>query len=447
MVETHLPPGPRTPRLVQGAYALTAPGRAMRTMRERYGSAFAVDLPVFGRGVMISDPAEVKQLFMTSPDIADNVRVNLGRVLGPGSFFALTGEAHRRQRKLLVPPFHGRRLRAYERIVEEETLREIASWPEGCEFPTMPSMMAITLNVILRAVFGADADDADELRALLPPAVTLGSRLAVLPIPRWDLGQLSPWGRFFAYRRRYDEIVDRLIAKAERDGALDERDDVLALMLQSRYEDGSSMSRSEIGDQLLTLLSAGHETTATTLAWAFERLRRHPEVLERLVEEVDAGGTAYREATLVELQRTRPVVDLTAREVRAPAMQLGRWTLPRGTVVLVSILLMHNDETLFPDPRRFDPARFLGARPDTYQWIPFGGGVRRCIGAAFASMEMDVVLRTVLREFTVAPTEARGERWHSRGVAAAPGRGGLAVVHRRTDASVTARDRAAHGAA
>jgi cytochrome P450 len=308
----------------------------------------------------------------------------------------------------------------------------LASWPQGRAFATLPSMMRITLSTILRAVFGAEGAEFSALRELLPRMIRLGSWLAVLPVPRVDLGRWSPWGRFWAARREYDTIVERLISKAQRDRGHDERDDILALMLQSRYDDGSGMSRSEIADQLLTLLAAGHETTATTLAWAVERLRRHQAVLRALVDEVDAGGNALREATILEVQRTRPVIDLVGRQVKADGFDLRRWTLPKGCAVLVSIALIHDNESLFPNARTFDPHRFLGARPDLYQWIPFGGGTRRCLGAAFADMEMNVVLRTVLRNVTLVPTGEPGERWHSRGVANAPARGGRAIVRRRT---------------
>lgn len=426
-----LPDGPSAPRFVQGGLALAAPLWTLRRLRERYGSAFTIDVPVIGKAVVISDPAEVRQLFMTSQEAADNLDVNLGRMLGRHSFFAITGDEHKRQRKLLVPPFHGRRLRAYEAIVEEEAVREMAAWPQGREFATMDSWMRITLNVILRAVFGAEGAELAALRELIPAMVKLGSRLAVLPLPRTDLGPWSPWARARGYRREYDALVDRLIAAGRRDRRLDERDDVLAVMLRSRYDDGDQMSRDEISDQLLTLLTAGHETTATTLAWAVERLRRHPAVLRRLAEEADAGGSELRDAAILEIQRVRPVIHRTARQVRAPSLPVGRWTLPRGQVVVVSIYLVHRDEALFGDPDRFDPDRFMGSRPDSYQWIPFGGGVRRCIGAAFAHMEMNVVLRTLLRDFTLEPTSERGERWHSRGVAFCPARGGRAVVRRR----------------
>jgi cytochrome P450 len=432
MTTVALPPGPSAPRAAQGVYALTMPRRGMGRLRNRYGDAFTINVPIIGRAVVISDPAQVKRLFLAGPDVADNLERNLGRVLGPGSLFALKGDEHRKQRKLLVPPFHGRRLATFETIIEEETVRELASWPEGRAFATLPSMMRITLNAILRAVFGAEGAEFSQLRELLPPFVSLGSRLAVLPIPKDGIGWWKPWARFWAMRREYNVIVQRLITKAARDKDLDERNDVLALMLQSRYDDGTAMSHSDIADQLLALLTAGHETTATTLAWAFERLRRHPAVLRELVQEADAGGSALREATILEVQRTRPVIDLVGRQVRAASLQLGPWTVPKGCVVLVSIALIHDNESVFPNALAFDPSRFLKARPDLYEWIPFGGGTRRCIGAAFANMEMNVVLHTVLRNFSLLPSDERDERWHSRGVANAPAKGGQALVRRRS---------------
>jgi cytochrome P450 len=442
MTTVTLPPGPSTPRFVQGVRALFTPMRGMRRLHDRYGDAFTVNVPIFGRALVISDTAEIKQLFQTSPDVADNLERNLGRVLGPGSLFALGGEEHRAQRKLLVPPFHGRRLVAYERIVEDETVREMATWPRDRPFPVLPSTMRITLNAILRAVFGAGGAEFAELRELLPRLVSVGSKLAVLPVPR-RLGRWGPWGRFEAIRREYDAIIDRLVAKA---GDPDSRDDVLSMMLAARYEDGSPMTRGEIADQLLTLLAAGHETTATTLAWTVERLRRHPDVLRRLAEEVDAGGKELREATVLEVQRTRPVIDMVGRQVKVDGFELGRWTVPKGYAILVSIALIHDDDAVFPDAGTFDPDRFAGSRPDLYQWIPFGGGTRRCLGAAFANMEMNVVLRTMLRDYTLVPTTEPGEAWHSRGVAYAPGKGGIAVVRRRAVPAAPATPATAEGA-
>ncbi|MCY1143555.1 cytochrome P450 [Actinoplanes sp. Pm04-4] len=421
----HLPDGPTSPRVVQALGFALSRRRTMERMRDRYGSAFTMQSLNLGRMVMLADPGEVREMFQASPEEADTPDANLGSVLGPGSFFAIKGEVHRRQRKLLTPPFHGRRLRAYEQLIERETRRETATWPQGTPFPVMPSTMRITLNVILGAVFGAEGAELDELRALLPPMVKLGSILAVLPVVRRDLRGYGPGARYARYRAQYDAIVHRLIDRAQADPALEEREDVLAMLVQSRYDDGSPMSRSEMADQLLTLLAAGHETTATTLAWAVERLRRHPAALDKMDDD------AFREATVIEVQRVRPVVEITSRQVRSDELTLGRWTLPRGTVVTACIALLHEDPKLFENPDVFDPTRFVGTRADTAAWIPFGGGIRRCIGAAFATLEMNVVLRTILNDFALSPTTEPAERPHSRGIAVAPAKGGLAVVHRR----------------
>jgi cytochrome P450 len=428
----HIPPGPRHGTRLTGLAFAANRRRVARRMRQRYGPTFTLRLPAWGPTVFLSEPALVKQLFTTSPELISNMEPNLGRVLGPSSFFNLDGEEHKRQRKLLLPPFHGRRVQSYEGIIEEETRRETAGWPEGTPFATQESMMRITLNAILRAVFGAQGEEFEALRVLLPPMVTLGSKLIMLPGPEFDVGRFTPWGRYRRrYRREFDEIIDRLIATAQADPNLDQRNDILALMLQARYDDGSALEPRAVADQLLTLLAAGHETTATTLAWAIERLRRHPRVLARLVAEADEGGSQLRKATVTEVQRTRPVIDLTGRRVSGESLALGQWVLPRGYTVMVSIGLIHDDDSVFPNAAAFDPDRFVDVNPDTYSWVPFGGGTRRCIGAAFAAMEMDVVLRTLLRDFELQTTDEPAERWHSRGVAWAPERGGQAVVRRR----------------
>lgn len=426
-----LPPGPSLPRAVQGALGLVDRRRALQMMRRRYGSAFSIDLPIFGQLVVISDPADIRQLFRTTPAIADTTDANLGRVMGSNSMFALLGDRHRVRRKLLTPSFNGRRLSAYEVTIEREAVNEFATWPENQTFATLPSMMRITLNVILRAVFGADGEELQRLREILPRGIKLGSQLALIPVPQWDWGRWSPWGRFYQYRREYDAIVDRLIDKALADPGLSERDDVLALMLQSRYEDGSPMTRAEIADELITMLAAGHETTATSLAWAVERLQRHPQLLARLVADLDAGSEELLNATIFEVLRTRPVIDTTFRQVKAPTLQIGPWTVPQGHTIVASIGLLHADESIYRDARRFDPDRFMSSRPDPAEWIPYGGGVRRCIGAAFATMEMRVVLRTLLRDFTICSSNARDEGWQTRGVALAPSRGARVRARRR----------------
>ena len=246
----------------------------------------------------------------------------------------------------------------------------------------------------------------------------------------------SPGRKLTAYRERYDDIIRRLISDIRNDPKFDERNDVLTLMLQARYEDGSPISDGHVADELLTLLAAGHETTATTLAWTVERLRRHPRLLARLTAEVDAGGTELVQATIWEVQRTRPVINATARMAKT-RIRLGEWVIPERHAILASISLAHASEDSFADAKAFNPDRFVGNPPDHYAWIPYGGGVRRCIGGAFANMEMNVTLRTLLREFEFGTTYAPGERLHSRGVATAPAYGGRAVVHRRTTKSAS----------
>ena len=426
----NLPPATGLPRAVQGLAFATNRRRFVDRMMARHGSIFTCDAPVFGRTVMIGDPQLAKQLFAANPDEVGNIQPNLSRILGNGSVFALDGPEHRLRRKLLTPPFHGKSVKNYEQIFTEETLREAATWAQGQPFGTLDPMMRITLNAILRAVFGADGAHLDGLRQIIPPWVTLGSRLAVLPIPARTYGRFTPWGRLATYRRRYDEMVGRLIDEVRADPNLDNRDDVLSLLLRSTYEDGTAMSDGDIADELLTLLAAGHETTAATLAWAFERVSRHPEVLRRLEDEVAAGSDEYLQAVILEVQRARTIIDFAGRHVYAPAFRLGDWVIPRGYSIIVAIDHLHESAKEFTDPQRFDPQRFVGHRPPP-AFLPFGGGTRRCVGAVFAQVEMDVVLRTVLRHFAIQTTTAPGEAVHPRGVAYTPKRGGRVVLRRR----------------
>jgi cytochrome P450 family 138 len=426
-----LPPASRIPKSLQGAAFWISRRWVMRQMARRHGDVFVLNVPLYGRVVVVANPKLARQVFTTSPEVLGNIQPNLSRLLGSGSVFALDGDDHRQRRRLLAPPFHGKSIKNYETIIEEETLREIAGWPEGTPFATLPSTMRITLNAILRAVFGAEGAELDELRRILPPWVTLGSRLAQLPKPPRTFGRYSPWGRMAEWRRRYDVVLDKLIADERADPHFENRNDVLALMLRSTYEDGSAMSRKDIGDELLTLLAAGHETTAATLGWAFERLSRHPDVLAALVAEADTEENELRQATILEVQRTKTVIDATGRHVYAPVFELGDWVIPCGYSIIVSISRMHANAEAFPDPDRFDPQRFIGSKPPSFAWIPFGGGARRCVGAVFANMEMDVVLRTVLRHFTIETTAAPGEKYHSRGISYTPKDGGKIVVHSR----------------
>jgi cytochrome P450 len=310
-------------------------------------------------------------------------------------------------------------------------MREMQSWPEGVEFETLEPMMRITLNTILRAVFGAEGDELDELRVLIPAAVEFGSKIALLPsVVRRDVGAWSPGGKFAQYRRRMDEVCTSLIADARADPDFAERGDVLSLLLQARYDNGEPLPDSYVIDELLTMLVAGHETTSTQLAWTIERIRRHPDLLRRLSDEVDAGGSELMTATIAESQRTRPVLTAALRRART-RIRLGEWVIPEGDTILASTQLAMAAEQSFPDAEKFNPDRFVGNPPNPFAWIPFGGGMMRCIGASFATMEMDITLRTMLREFRLEPTSKPDEKPHSRGVTVTPGQGGRAVVHRR----------------
>ncbi|RDH74338.1 cytochrome P450 [Mycolicibacterium moriokaense] len=425
------PPTPRLPKIVQGVAFAAFRRKTMQYGTGRFGRVFEINVPFFGRTVIVSDPALVRTVFTAPTEDLINVQPNLSRIFGPGSVFALDGKEHRNRRKLLAPPFHGQSIKNYEKVIEEETLRESANWPQGKEFRTLEPMNRITLNVILRTVFGADGAELDELREIIPPWVKLGSRMATLPEPPFKTGRRSPWGRLEEFRRRFDRLVFTLIDKAEADPNREERSDILALLLRSTYEDGTAMSRQDVSDELLTLLGAGHETTASSLGWAFERLRRHPDILAKLVKEVDEGGSELRQATILELQRARTVIDFAGRHVKAPNFELGDWEIPHGRTVLVSIADLHENAEVFPDPQRFDPYRFVDKKPPTFAWLPFGGGTRRCIGAAFANTEMDVVLRTILQHFDIQTDDAPDEKIHHRGIAYTPKEGGRVVVRRR----------------
>jgi cytochrome P450 len=428
-----LPPRLRMPKAVQGIVWLAAKREMFGALSRRWGGAFTLNLPVMGQTVIVSDPTLYKDVYSASTDLIERPidLLTLGELFGPGSTFSLVGAQHLARRRLLTPPFRGKRMRSYEHLVEDEVLREIANWPEGREFETLAPMLRITLGAILRAVFGAEKAALDELRDLLPSLVALGCRLIMVPpIMRRDFGGWSPGGRYLQYRRRFDAVIDSLIADARADAAFEERGDVLALLLRARDENGEPIPDRHIADELLTFVAAGHETTASQLAWILERLRRHPHLLSRLADEVDAGGSALRQATIFEAQRMRSVADGSVRRTNK-RIRLGQWVIPEYTTVLVYNELAHMSEEIFPDATSFDPDRFVAASPPPHVWVPFGGGVNRCPGASFATMEMDVTLRTLLREFRFAPTDARGERPHNDGIVWVPARRARAVVYRR----------------
>ncbi len=448
-----LPPGPRTPKPLQAITFLAKTHDMYGDLARRYDSSvISVNLPRMGHAVVINDAALAKEVLNTSTDLLERRASgsgSLGDAFGPGSTFSLAGDKLLARRKMVLPMFHGKRMRSYEHLIEDEVMREIGTWPQGREFETLPSMTTITLGVILRAVFGAEGPALNKLRDLVPPMVTVASlALLVPPAMRRDLGPWSLWGRHLRYRRRFDAVVGSLIADARADRALAERRDVLALLVQARYENGEPIPDQHIADEMFTLVASGHETTAGSLAWAVERLTRHPQVLSRLTEEVDAGGSELRQATIAEVQRIRPVLDSTVRTTKT-RIRLQDWVIPENTNLILSIRLIHESDDSFPDAASFNPDRFVGV-PKPAAWMPFGGGVNRCVGAALATMETDVTLRILLREYRFASTDAPDERHRWRGVATVPARGARATVYRRTAGAPTGADSAAltdHGGA
>jgi cytochrome P450 len=425
------PPAVRKPKFVQGVGFAFFRRKAMRNWIKRHGRIFELNVPFFGRSVVVSDPALVRSVCTASGEQLVNVQPNLSNWLGPGSTFGLDGSRHRDRRRLLTPAFHGQSLKNYEKLIEDETLRESANWLENKEFRILEPMNRITLNVILRTIFGADGTELEELREIVPPCMKLGQLLAFVPVPSFRTGRHSPWCKLDEFRKAFDRIVFTLIDRAEADPSLGERADILAFLVRSSHDDESAMSRLDLCDELLTLIGAGHETTASALGWAFERLRRHPDVLAELVREVDEGGSAFRRATIFEVLRVRTVIDVFGRRVSSPNFDLGEWRIPHGRTVLVRIADLHEDPEIFPHPERFDPYRFRGSKPAASTWLAFGGGARRCIGADFAIAEMDIVLRTVLQNFRIQTDTAADEKSYFRGVAHIPKLGGRVVVNRR----------------
>lgn len=419
------PPQVRLPKLAQGAGFAFFRDAAMRRWIRRHGRIFEINVPFFGRSVVVSDLDLVRKVWTASAGQLIIVQPNISNLFGPGSMFALDGNEHRDRRRLLGSTFHGQSIRHHERVVEQETLRESLNWPEGEEFRILEPMNRITLNVILRTVLGAEVAEFDELRAIVPPFMKLGQVMAFVPAPpRWAR-RLGPWRVLDDFRGKFDRIVCTLIASAQSDAGLGERADMLAALVRA------GVPRRDICDELLTFIGAGHETTAAALGWAFERLRRHPDVVAELVGEADAGGGEFRRATVLEVLRSRTVIDVAGRRVSAPYFELGPWRIPHGSTVLVRIADVHRDPDVFPHPDRFAPERFLSAGA-TPSMLAFGGGSRRCIGGGFAIAEMDIVLRTVLCNFVIQTDNVLDEASSFRGVAHVPRLGGLVVMKRRT---------------
>ncbi len=410
-----LPRGPRAPALVQTLAWALAPtwlmDRCARTLGEWFTLTF---FPSGFQLVLVSDPEAIKTVFTASPEVAPSGAAGspLAPVMGPHSVIVLTGPQHMRQRKLLLPPFHGERMREYEQVIVDATRRDMAAWPVGSPMRLHERTRAITLEVILRAVFGVEAERMDRVRAAVGALLVPANPLLIMRMALRRPSLERPGGAFGQALDRLDAVIYEELGRRRSREDLAERTDILSLLMQARDEDGQPMTDAELRDELVTLLLAGHETTATSVAWAIERLVRHPDKLERLVAEIDHpdGGEEYMMAVINETLRVRPVVPIVVRTLQ-DELQVGPYALPAGTRVTPSIYLTGRNQRVYSDPEAFRPERFLGSAPETFSWIPFGGGIRRCIGAAFAQLEMKLILRTVLSE--LEPTLPQGRRWRA----------------------------------
>jgi cytochrome P450 len=430
-----LPPEPKYSPLSQTLRWSFRPLSFMEECRRLYGDNFSVKFMTFERPmVMISDPAAIKALYTErGHGLPPGREVVLEPVLGSRSLLLLEGAEHLAYRKVMLPPFHGERMRSYEPAVGEIVDAEIDSWPLGERFAIHPHMQAMTLEVILRVVFGvSEGPRLDRLRAVLTRVLeeTASPFTQLISLAARRFGGRGPWAKFERQLREADELLYAEIAEHRRREDLEERGDILSLLMQARFEDGSEMSDTDLRDQLVTLLLAGHETTATALAWTFDLLLRHPRELARLRESLEAGEDDYLRATISESLRLRPVVPLAGRRL-AKDLEVEGLSLPAGTDVTPAIWLAHTRAASYTEPFAFRPERFLDEPPDTYAWVPFGGGVRRCLGAAFAEFEMRIVLREVLTRCELHKADRAPEKIARRNITLSPKAGTPVVLTAR----------------
>jgi cytochrome P450 len=436
-----LPPGPRLPRLVQTAGFVLAGPRFLEACRRRYGNAVTFSTVFDSSFVMVFDPGLVKEVFQGSSAQlhAGEANALLGPVLGERSVLLLDEDEHLRHRRLMLPPFHGRRMQAYEQVIRAATDTEIDSWPVGEQFALLPTMQSLTLRAILRAVFGyatgpAEAELRRRLRAMVEPLARPRRLLLLSAVRSRDRGAVL---RFEAQRRAVDEILYAEIARRRGEPDLEQRDDVFSALLLAEDERGDRLTDKEVRDELVTLLLAGHETTATGLAWTFDLLLHNASVLRRTHDAIEAGNEDYLDAVVKEALRIRPVIPGVGRVVSGGDFHFGGYVIPPGVEINPSIRTIHRRTDLYPDPRAFRPERFLGpGAPDTYTWLPFGGGTRRCLGASFALMEMRVVLRRVLERVRLRPANATPEKVQFRAITLAPRRGVRVLQDRPPSAAV-----------
>lgn len=425
VMDVRLPPGPRLPNLLQAVLALSAPAVLFPAAAKRYGVPFTLTmLPQRRKIVAVAEPAQVKDVFAGSPSVFHAGKGNdlLRPLLGEHSLLLQDGDEHARARRLLAPAFGRREIAGYRGLVEEVTAQQLDRWPRSGRVRAHVLLNELTLEVILRVVFGvSDTARLDRMRPIVARAVDAGPVVMIgLGIPA--LRGIGPWRREIRDLEAIHEFLGEEIDRARRDPGLPERRDLLALLVRASADDAQGLSDAELRDQLMTLVAAGHETTATAMAWAMLELARHPGVQERCTEEIAAGGESeYLDAVIKEVLRLHPVVPMVMRELQEPATVGGR-LYPRGVTVSPSIVLAHRAPEAYPSPQDFDPGRFLGEVPTPTTWLPFGGGARRCIGASFAMMEGQVILRELLRRYRLAPVGSGREWPRSRNVTLYPWR-------------------------
>lgn len=426
------------------------PLQTLSSWYERYGELITFRAPVFGTGVYVANPQAIRELFTgdQSDLLAGEANSFMAPVLGHHSVLVLDGPEHLRHRKLLLPPFQGSRVEAFRTVIHEVAEREIASWRPGARLVLRDRMRALTFDVICRAVFGVtEPARVERLRRALVAVIDSNPLYMLSPILRRDLGPLSPGRRFVTRLGAADALLLEEIRRRRQEPNLEERSDVLSLLLRAVDEDGRPMTDAELRDELITMLGAGHETTATGLAFAFDLLLRNPEAMSRLRTEIEGGnGDAYLDAVVKETLRLRPVIDAAERTLTKPRVVAG-WELPPGVKVYPAIAIVQMREDLYPRAQEFLPERFLDTRTESYTWLPFGGGIRRCIGAALANLEMAEVLRLAVPAVQLRPVRDRPDPVVLRGITLAP-RHGVEVEVERAPAvsSASARARAAAAA-
>jgi cytochrome P450 len=427
-----LPPGPRAPASVNMLRLVRRPLETLIGWRERYGELFTVRYPLFGTGVYVCDPDAIRSLLTgDQSDLhAGEANAPLAPVVGERSLLTLDGAEHLRHRRLLLAPFQGSAVQGFRETIRDVAEAEVARWRAGERFAMRDRMRTLTFEVIARAVFGVTQPARIErLRRALVALTDMTWLIALPERMRWDLGARSPWGRFRRRLAAADALLYEEIARRRADPALEERTDVLSLLLRARDEDGEPLSDRELRDELMTMLLAGHETTATALAFAFDLLPRHPAVLARLRDELAASDDAYLDAVVTETLRLRPVIDANERTLTVPRTLCG-CELPAGIRVYPAIAVVHHRADLYPEPERFRPERFLDGKAESYAWLPFGGGIRRCIGAALAQAEMAEVIRAVVERVELVPARPQPDPVVLRGITLVPRHGAPVVVRR-----------------